>query len=74
MEISESKTQIIDKKLERVLDNFAPLELRQKEFCLKLRTIPENSEKILEKGLLKPYKFIWIRKRTLKQKSIKLIE
>lgn len=35
--------RVIDRELEKVLDNMALLELQKKKFCLRIRAIPEDS-------------------------------
>lgn len=39
-----SKTEVMDRELEKELDNGALLKLRQKEFCLRFRAIPDSSD------------------------------
>lgn len=37
--------EVINREMKKDLDNMALLELREKEFCLRLRVVPEEHEK-----------------------------
>lgn len=42
-EILESKTELKAKELEKELDSLVLLELRENDFCLRIKEIPEDS-------------------------------
>lgn len=42
----------MDKELERHLDSLAPMDLRQKEHCLRLQGIKEESEENTRKRII----------------------
>lgn len=57
---------MIDKQLERELDNLALLELKEKEYCLRFRTLPEDSgEDVREKVIKALADFLDYKRETL---------
>lgn len=55
MEILESKDRSYEHSWKKNLNNLALLELREKEFYLRFRAIPENSDKDIGKKFTKAF-------------------
>lgn len=65
----ESKTEVIDRELERELDNLILLELRQKKNCLRFGAILESSdENIIERIAQALTNYLMGRRKTQRQR------
>ncbi|XP_034298758.1 RING finger protein 150 isoform X2 [Pantherophis guttatus] len=58
VEVLKSKTEFINREIERTLDNLVFLELRGKEFCLRFRAISEEHGEDIREKIIKFFEFL----------------